>query len=58
MTVTEIKQSIMALPEAEFSQLMKWVWDHDWERWDRQLQEDIKEGKLEFFKEKVLEARK
>ena len=58
MTVPEIKQAILALPEAEFSQLMKWVWEHDWERWDRQLQEDIKAGRLEFLKEKVLEARK
>ena len=57
-TVSEIKQTIMDLPEAEFSQLMKWVWDHDWERWDRQLQEDIKAGRLESIKEKVLEARK
>ena len=57
-TVAEITQDIMALPEAEFSELMKWVWDHDWERWDRQLEEDIKAGRLEFFKEKVLEAGK
>ena len=57
-TVAEITQDIMALPEAEFSELMKWVWDHDWERWDRQLKEDIKAGRLEFLKEKILEARK
>ncbi len=57
-TVAEIAQDILALPEAEFSDLMKWVWDHDWERWDRQLQEDIKAGRLEFLKEKVLEAGK
>ena len=58
MTVTEIQQDISALPEAEFSQLMKWVWEHDWERWDRQLQEDVKAGKLEFLKEEIREARK
>ena len=57
-TVAEITQAIKSLPEAEFSDLMKWVWDHDWERWDRQLQEDIKAGKLEFLKERILEARK
>lgn len=57
-TVSEITEDIKALPEAEFSQLMKWVWDHDWERWDRQLEEDIKAGKLEFVNEEILEARK
>ena len=57
-TVAEITQAIKSLPEAEFSDLMKWVWDHDWERWDRQLEEDIKAGRLEFLKEEVLEARK
>lgn len=57
-TVSEIKQTIMALPEAEFSHFMKWVWDLDWERWDRQLQEDVKAGRLDSLKEKVLEARK
>ena len=57
-TVAEITQAIKSLPEAEFSNLMNWVWDHDWERWDRQLEEDIKAGRLEFLKEEVLEARK
>ena len=57
-TVAEITQDILALPEAEFSDFMKWVWDHDWERWNRQLEADIKAGKLEFLKEKILEARK
>ncbi len=57
-TVAEITQAIQSLPEAEFSDLMKWVWDHDWERWDRQLEEDIKAGKLDSLKETVLEARK
>ena len=57
-TEAEITQDILALPEAEFSDLMKWVWDHDWERWNRQLEADIKAGKLEFLKEKILEARK
>lgn len=57
-TVTEIQQAIESLPEAEFSQLMTWVWEHDRERWDRQLQADVKAGKLEFLKEEILEARK
>ena len=60
MTVTELKQAILNLPKAEYTELVEWIYERcecEWEEWDRQLEEDVAAGKLDFFKEKALEAR-
>ena len=61
MTVAEIKQAILELPEAEFAELTAWLdelCERDWEAWDRQIEADSKAGKLDFLKEKTLEAKR
>lgn len=61
MTVTEIKQAILDLPKAEYTELIEWLCEKsecEWEEWDRQLEEDVAAGKLDFFKERVLEAKR
>jgi hypothetical protein len=57
-TVAEIKQDILELPKAEYAKLRDWLLEEDWERWDRQIEEDAKSGKLDFLKEKALEAKR
>ena len=61
MTVTEIKQAIAALPEAEFAELTAWLdelCERDWEAWDRQIEADSKAGKLDFLKAEAEEAKR
>ena len=41
-TVAEIKQDILALPEADCADLCRWVLDQDWERWEREFDEDVR----------------
>ena len=60
-TVAEIKQAILALPKAEYAELVEWLYEKcecEWEEWDRQLEADIAAGKLDFFKEQVLESKR
>ena len=47
--VAEIKAAIENLPESDFAQLRKWFWEKDWQKWDRQIEEDSKAGKLDFL---------
>lgn len=56
-TIPEIQQAILNLPEAEYAELCRWVLDQDWERWEREFDEDVKAGKLDTLAAEALEAR-
>ena len=53
--VEQLKQSIESLSEEEFTLLRKWFSEKDWGKWDEQIKEDSKTGKLDFL---VNEAQK
>jgi hypothetical protein len=50
-----IKEEIESLPENDFIQLRKWFSEKDWEKWDRQIEEDSMSGKLDFLMKEALE---
>lgn len=52
--VDQLKSQIEALSPAEFIELRSWLAEKDWQRWDEQLEKDIKAGKLEFLREEAL----
>ena len=56
-TVAEIKQDILALTEAEYADLCRWVLDQDWERWEREFDEDVRAGRLGGLAAEALEAK-
>lgn len=56
-TITEIQRAIMSLPDAEYSQLIRWLQDQDWERWEREFDEDVRAGKLDVLAAEALEAK-
>ena len=56
-TVAEIKQDILALTEAEYVDLCRWVLDQDWERWERQFDADVRAGRLDGLAAEALEAK-
>ncbi|MYC34648.1 MAG: hypothetical protein F4X64_15910 [Chloroflexi bacterium] len=56
-SVTEIQEAILNLTAAEYAELMKWLDELEEDPWDRQIEEDVKAGRLDFFKEKVMEAK-
>ena len=54
-SVTEIQQAILALPEADYVQLRHWFNELDWEEWDRRIEADSRDGKLDFLIAEVME---
>lgn len=36
VTIDKIKADIKVLPEKDYVQLRQWVWEKDWQKWDRQ----------------------
>ena len=57
MSVLEIKQAILTLDENDYKELMQWMNELDWERWDAQIEADSKSGKLDFLEAEALEAK-
>ncbi len=53
----EIKQAVLGLPETEYAKLMDWLHELAEEAWDKQIEEDIKAGKLDALGADALEAK-
>lgn len=57
-TIEEIKKAINLLHPKEYTKLRTWFTEKDWEKWDKQIIEDSKTGKLDFLVEEALDAKK
>ena len=57
-SIAEIQQAIISLTKSDYAQLMRWLNEHDWEQWDRQIEADSEEGKLEFLAYRAREAKR
>jgi hypothetical protein len=58
LTAEEIKKSIVQLPEKEYRKLRKWFSERDWNEWDKKIELDAQEGKLDFLMEEALNEKK
>ena len=56
-TVSELQRVILSLSEAEYAELRGWLLDEDWERWEREFDEDVRAGKLDALATEALEAK-
>ncbi len=56
-TVTEIQQAILALPESDYVRLRQWFSELDWKKWDKQIEADSQDGKLDFLVSQPLQAK-
>jgi len=52
--VEEILSTIESLSSEEFAKLREWFYERDWERWDREIEQDSRCGKLDFLKKEAL----
>ncbi len=52
--VQEIQAAIEALPREEYARLREWFAQRDWDLWDRQIEADSENGRLDFL---IKEAR-
>ena len=55
--VDELKTEIERLPQEEFAELVRWLSEKDWERWDKQIEADSAAGKLDFLMREALEEK-
>jgi hypothetical protein len=51
--VKEIQDAIEKLPEDDYVQLRQWFIESDWEKWDKQIEDDYNKGKLDFLIQEV-----
>lgn len=56
-TVNKLKASINSLSEKDFAQLRNWIAEKDWRRWDKEIEEDSKTGKLDFLVSEALDEK-
>jgi hypothetical protein len=54
MSIDQIQAAILQLSPADYAELTKRLSDVDYERWDRQLADDIDRGKLDFLAQEAL----
>jgi hypothetical protein len=55
--VEELKNEIERLPREEFTELIRWLSERDWERWDKEIESDSEAGKLDFLVHEALAAK-
>lgn len=54
----ELERAIASLSEEEYREFRGWFLERDWEKWDRQIEEDSRAGKLDFLVKEAREAKK
>ncbi len=46
----------MGLSKSDYAKLRRWLSQHEWEQWDRQIEADSDAGKLDFLVSEAHEA--
>ena len=54
----KIQDEIKSLPHRDFVKLRNWIIEQDWDEWDKQIEEDIALGKLDFLIEEAKNEKK
>jgi hypothetical protein len=46
-TLHSLEQAILNLGPQDFAAFRRWFLELDWERWDKQIERDVQDGKLD-----------
>jgi hypothetical protein len=57
MRIERLKIEIERLSDEDFEQLRRWFAEKDWQCWDRQLEDDVATGKLDFLLNEAMRAK-
>lgn len=57
-SIEEAIEFIESLPKEDFYRLRDWILERDWEKWDREIEEDSKSGKLDFLIKQALDEKR
>jgi hypothetical protein len=58
LTAAKIISDIELLSEREYLKLVKWFSEKDWEKWDKQIEKDSQDGKLDFLIEEAMNEKR
>ncbi len=53
-TVEELEIAVDSLSQEEYSRFRRWFFDKDWEKWDQEIEEDVKAGRLDYLVQEAL----
>ena len=56
--VAEIQHAITNLPKSDYTRLRNWLFEYDWQEWDREIEADSEAGKLDFLATEAIEAKR
>ena len=54
-TLDEIEIAVSRLPESDLARFRRWFAEFDGQRWDRQIEEDVRAGRLDSLADQALE---
>ena len=55
--IAALQEAVLALPEEDYARFRAWFSELDWEKWDRQIEADSEQGKLDFLIAEAQEAK-
>ena len=47
MNIEEVKEAVKNLSREDLGVFRKWFWEFDQERWDQEIEEDVKVGRFD-----------
>jgi hypothetical protein len=56
--VEELERAVASLTTEEYPEFRRWFLESDWAKWDQQIEEDSRAGKLDFLVREAFEAKK
>lgn len=56
--LSDIRRAIAALSEDDYRRLKEWLLEHDWDRWDKQIERDSESGALDFLADEAQEDKR
>lgn len=57
LSLVNIQEAILKLPETEYKQLRKWFSELHWKKWDQEIISDSEEGKSDFLAAEAIEEK-
>ena len=55
--IDDLKAEIASLPSQEFAEIFRWLSQKEWDRWDKEIEDDSRSGRLDFLLHEAHDAK-
>ena len=55
--IDELKAEIESLPSEHIAEIFRWLAEKDWQKWDKEIEDDSRARKLDFLVREAREGR-